>query len=60
MRYDVYHYSSGKTSETLISTDRGLLAKSIEDYPKSEDTFDEFKYKDELLEKAKRYFAKED
>ncbi|CAG8716376.1 21472_t:CDS:2 [Gigaspora margarita] len=35
------------------------LAEPIKDHPKSEDMFDKFKYKNEILEKAEGYIVKE-
>ncbi|CAG8775861.1 42329_t:CDS:2 [Gigaspora margarita] len=42
-----------------ISTDSDLLVEPVVKHPKSENTFDEYKYEDEVLNEAKGYFTKE-
>ncbi|CAG8851461.1 2487_t:CDS:1, partial [Gigaspora margarita] len=48
-----------KTAEILISTDSGSPIEIVKESSESKRTFDEFKYKDEVLEEAEEFFTKE-
>ncbi|CAG8514474.1 27613_t:CDS:2 [Gigaspora margarita] len=48
-----------KTTEAPISTNCGSPIEVVEEPSESEETFDEFEYKDKVLEEAKGFFTEE-